>query len=293
MSSVAVSVGDRLGSTLFLAALVHGVVILGVTFGSAPFGSDDTLPSLNVTLIVETRNAEPAPDDGDFLAQRSQRGSGSAAPGERPTTTLPAEDASTRSGDSRGADAADAQPAEPAPALEQLATHEPNDTRLRALPQATEQAAAEPRTPAAMLNNPAAPALAAEIDTRVELPEEHDRELVVSPSTRESDLAAYLDSWRRRVERVGTANFPLIGDRNTRPALEVAIGKDGNLRDVVVLRSSGDTVLDQAALRILRLAMPFDPLPESIGRRYDVLRFAYEWDFSGVAGADTGLSGAD
>ena len=49
---------------------------------------------------------------------------------------------------------------------------------------------------------------------------------------------------------------------------------------IVVRRSSGDKALDQAALKILRLAAPFAPLPESIRKDYDVLRFAYEWDFS-------------
>jgi protein TonB len=46
-----------------------------------------------------------------------------------------------------------------------------------------------------------------------------------------------------------------------------------------VRRSSGDKALDQAALRILRLAAPFAPLPDVIRADYDVLRFAYEWDF--------------
>jgi protein TonB len=65
-----------------------------------------------------------------------------------------------------------------------------------------------------------------------------------------------------------------------RPTLEVVIGADGRLNDIVVRRSSGDRALDQAALKILRLAAPFDPLPQSIRANYDVLRFAYEWDFS-------------
>ena len=44
-------------------------------------------------------------------------------------------------------------------------------------------------------------------------------------------------------------------------------------------RSSGDKALDQAALKILRLAAPFDPLPANVRKNYDVLRFAYDWDF--------------
>jgi protein TonB len=65
-----------------------------------------------------------------------------------------------------------------------------------------------------------------------------------------------------------------------RPTLEVVIAADGRLDDIVVRRSSGDTALDQAALKILRLAAPFPPLPPSIREHYDVLRFAYEWDFA-------------
>jgi protein TonB len=57
------------------------------------------------------------------------------------------------------------------------------------------------------------------------------------------------------------------------------IRADGTLKSIVVRRSSGDQALDQAALKILRLAAPFDPLPANVRKDYDVLRFAYDWDF--------------
>ena len=94
--------------------------------------------------------------------------------------------------------------------------------------------------------------------------------LIATPSTRQSGLAEYLDGWRRRVERIGTANYPtqLLGDIDAgRPTLEVVIAADGRLDDIVVRRSSGDKALDQAALRILRLAAPFAPLPPTHPRR--------------------------
>jgi len=46
------------------------------------------------------------------------------------------------------------------------------------------------------------------------------------------------------------------------------------------LRSSGIRRLDQAAVDILRLSGPFDPFPEILRNDYDVLRFAYEWQFT-------------
>jgi protein TonB len=105
-----------------------------------------------------------------------------------------------------------------------------------------------------------------------------------SPSTREAALAAYLDGWRQRVERIGTLNFPTQARSqgfNNNPTLEVTIGAGGQLEAIVVRRSSGNSALDQAALTILRSAAPFEPLPDAIRAEYEVLRFAYEWDFGG------------
>jgi protein TonB len=61
--------------------------------------------------------------------------------------------------------------------------------------------------------------------------------------------------------------------------LEVAIRADGTLQEVLVRRSSGHRELDVAAVRIVRLASPFDPFPPAMRARYPMLRFAYEWQF--------------
>ncbi len=57
---------ERLGSTLFLAALVHGVVILGVTFTATPLNDEVAAPSLNVTLVLDTEREELAADTASF-----------------------------------------------------------------------------------------------------------------------------------------------------------------------------------------------------------------------------------
>ena len=64
---------------------------------------------------------------------------------------------------------------------------------------------------------------------------------------------------------------------------------DRQLDEVVVRRSSGSTVLDQAALNILRRASPFDPFPEAIRIDYDQLRFAYKWQFNGPGSSSAAL----
>jgi periplasmic protein TonB len=275
---------ERLGSTLFLAALVHGVVILGVTFTAATTG-DDTVPSLNVTLVVDTGREELAADTADFIANRDQLAAGQAARGLRPTSALSADQPTTQLGDPLGADAADGTPRDEARSAEQLVSRAEGGEPVPELPQPTDAPAPAPQRAAALVQQAAPQTTAMEVGLRAELPDGNDdaRTLIATPSTRQSGLAEYLDSWRRRVERIGTANYPseLLGNLHAgRPTLEVVIGADGRLDDIVVRRSSGDKALDQAALKILRLAAPFPPLPPSIREDYDVLRFAYEWDFA-------------
>ncbi|HEY8520504.1 MAG TPA: TonB family protein [Gammaproteobacteria bacterium] len=274
------TVADRLGSTLFVAALAHGVVILGVTFTAGITEEPKVLPSLNVTLVVDAPSQE-APEDAKTLAARAMKGGGQAALGERPTTTLAAGDALPQLGDPAGADPTDGTPTDTA-AAELLATRAPAERSTPRDP--AEQAADTPSRAAVLMDQQAERTLAAEVDVRAELEKRDERVLIATPNTRESTLAPYLEAWRRRVERIGTANFPyesITGDTSQRPTLEVAIGADGQLEDIVVRRSSGNGALDQAALTILRLAAPFEPLPPEIRRNYDVLRFAYEWEFLG------------
>ena len=109
-------------------------------------------------------------------------------------------------------------------------------------------------------------------------------ELWITPDTRAATLAPYLDGWRRKVERIGTLNYPTVArvaGAQTSPVVEVGIAADGKLDRVLIRRSSGNPELDQAALAILKLASPFDPFPPELAAKYRVLRFAYEWQFSG------------
>jgi len=280
---------DRLGSTLFLAGLAHGVVILGITFSTPRAPETSSLPSLNVTLVVDTTELDSPPPDTEWLAQADQEGGGAPRDGLRPTTTLTADQPDTLMGDPNALDAVDGRPREAAAAAEEILTRGDAERQVAAVPKATEAAAAEAETRAALLDRSAPETLVLEIDDVAALPAA-DGPDALAPSTRESSLAAYLDAWRRRVERVGTVNFPATlrqRDGIGRPTLEVAIGADGTLTEIVVRRSSGEGALDQAALTILRLAAPFDPLPNEITSRYDELRFAYEWDFSGNAPGPT------
>ena len=72
--------GNHLSSTMFLAALFHGVVIMGVTFTGVddPFVSDDAT-TLEVVLITGEYEKQRAPDDAQLLAERNLSGSGNVS----------------------------------------------------------------------------------------------------------------------------------------------------------------------------------------------------------------------
>ena len=275
----------RLSSTLFVTALAHGIIILGITFSSTIDDSPGDSPVLKVSLV--TGPADEPVDDAEYLSNLDQAGSGDTLDSRRPVTSISTADLMNLEGDQRGADVRDARERAPAAAVDQLMTSGDADQQINAEPNATDDTASRPEIAANMLNVNSGQSRSAELDVRMEAPL-NDTDDPTGPSTVRSNLAVYLSDWRNRVERIGTANFPrefLVGNQATRrPMLEVAIAANGDLKDIVVRQSSGDRAVDQAAVNILRLAAPFDALPASVEQAYGEIRFAYEWDFFQAGG---------
>jgi protein TonB len=272
---------DRLPAMLFLAALIHGVLIIGIAFNPALTDEFAEAISLEVTIVAEADQRIDRPDRAEYLAQASQTGRGNTAEQVRPSApskaASPIENPGTETGDS----------------------FEDSNDRLRAADELllsnSEQAEPFSEAPRIEPRPEEASALALERGSDVTLPlpeadqatlEIHDdnpRELVVSADTREAVIAPYLDNWKRRIEAVGDAYFPELGevdDLSGSPTLEVVIDASGDLDDVVIRVSSGSAAIDEAALDILRRAAPFDPFPAEIREEYDSLRFAYKWLFA-------------
>jgi protein TonB len=273
-------VNDRITTTLFLAALFHGIVILGVTF-ALPRSDDKSTPTLEVLLLPgdATRAADnPA---AQYLAQRSQQGSGTTDERVRPANPASSAISAQQAGLPDGNSNEFREAVEGQRAAEVLSSRsDRSETDYRSGDAQPTQSA---QAPLALTQTPPRPIATNATDTTLRLRgRKADGAYEVVPNTRESELAPYLDAWRRKVERLGTLNFPPTArDKKDigNPVLEVAILPDGTLGAVVVRRSSGRKDIDQAALSILRLASPFDPFPQPLRKRYEELRFAYEWQF--------------
>ena len=269
---------DRLATAIFVAALVHGLFILGVRF-AAPSAAENPLPTLEVLLVPEGPEEADNPN-ASYIAQRSQHGSGTGR--DRHRTSLPESSASLleNEGVPEG-DALDSRVSTETIGGTQLLSSRSSESRRTISGAETEQAAASSvPLEARPLEQVGVNSAAADETVRLRGDPSTDDRLLAD--TRESLIAGYLDGWKRRVERVGTLNFPNEARRrgmSGNPVLEVAISADGSLDQVLVRRSSGHRELDNAALVIVRLASPFDPFPPAMRERYPVLRFAYEWQF--------------
>ena len=277
-------VRDRLFVMLFLTALAHGLVILGLTFNSS-LGHGGGAPGLEVLLVSDEVPDADRNDSATYLAQRSQLGSGNTrdavAPRNRASALpIPKQDGVTDGnslapkGDVSGSDeervlTTSGWSAQVQYVADEGSTGHSNDRPLLLDQQTAEQPGPEDEGPA-QLRGP-----------------KRD-ELWTTPDTKAAELAPYLDGWRRKVEHIGTIHFPRVArgavGQKANPVIEVGINADGSLDKAEIRRSSGSVELDNAALQTLKLAAPFDPFPPDLARQHQVLRFVYEWRYTGGGG---------
>jgi protein TonB len=261
---------DRIVTMLVLAALLHGLVILGITFAPPRQAKGDLEQGIEVLLVSDELPETAANDSAIYLSQRTQTGSGNT--NERVRAQMPQPE----------------QPGSPAQTAASTNADSLEDQVLAA--NATEGSARlQTQPPATTAAVPVSAALNASraTDEALRLRGERRDELYVTADTRASNLAPYLDAWRRHVEHVGTINYPSVAQRKGmqgNPVIEVTIARDGRLESAKILHTSGHPEIDAASLDILRLASPFDPFPTELARDYRVLRFAYEWQFTSGRG---------
>ena len=108
------------------------------------------------------------------------------------------------------------------------------------------------------------------------------RKKFIGARVEEYRFAQYVEDWRLKIERIGNLNYPdaAKGRLYGSLVLSVIIKANGDLDRVEVSRSSGKSLLDDAARRIVQMAAPFAAFPESIRRDTDVLEITRTWTFT-------------
>lgn len=273
---------DKFSIALFIAISAHALMVMIIGF-------DFSLPSpkpktLEVTLVQHTTKA---PQEADFIAQANQQASGTELRKQKLTTTENARFLSDT-----------IQEISP-PVQPQLASKKPIDepSLLATKDQEAvfeivnesekeaktleEQFRGETQIPSHLSNDIAT--LEALLDQQRQSYAKRPRiRRLTSVSAKAAVDAQYLDDWRRRIERIGNIHYPKEAKRNHlygELRLAVILLPNGYVDDIEVLHSSGIRVLDDAAMRIVRLAEPFQVFPSELKKDVDKLEIIRTWRF--------------
>lgn len=276
------NIADRFSIALFFAISVHVLLVMFVGF-------DFELPTpkaktLEITLVQhKTEKSEEA----DFIAQANQLGSGTELRKQKLTTT---EDARFIADDIYEI----TPPVQP-----QLASSQPKvDNRTistknsEAVFKVIDEASNEAKTLAEQfLGETQIPShLTTDIATLEALLDKQRQAYAKRPrirrltsvSAKAAIDAQYLDDWRRRIERIGNIHYPSEAKRDKlygQLRLAVMIQPNGYVENIEILQSSGILILDDAAMRIVRLAEPFTSFPSELAAEVDKLEIIRTWQF--------------
>lgn len=284
---------DRLSFTVFVAIMAHALLIFGLTFSLPKPG--DLSPTLEITLA--NYKSETAPENAQFLAQHNQEASGTELANQELTTDQQADFAAPQ-----------IKPINPVPQVQSASQQQATQAQLitsvsNAARQTQQQADTESQRPEdereghpdeQPLITPEIASLQAKLDRqRQEYAKRPRLRRLTSVATKTAPEAEYLLSWSRKIEQVGNDNYPqqALTQRITgKLRMAVTINANGTIRDLELSESSGIGMLDEAALQIVRLAAPFDPIPPEVRENYDQLQIIRTWSFE-IDGLSTASAG--
>lgn len=273
---------DKFSVALFIAISFHVLMVMLIGFDFKP-----PSPKPNTLEVTLVQHSTSAPDEADFIAQANQQASGTELRKQKLTTTENAQFLSDTIQDIAPPIQPQLASAEPVNEPNLLATKnqksafEVRDDSKREPKTLEEQFRGETQIPSHLSNDIAT--LEALLDQQRQAYAKRPRiRRLTSVSAKAAIDAEYLDDWRRRVERIGNIHYPEEAKRNQiygQLRLAVSLLPNGRVDSIEILQSSGVRVLDDAAMRIVRLAEPYQAFPVELKREVDKLEIIRTWRF--------------
>lgn len=123
---------------------------------------------------------------------------------------------------------------------------------------------------------------AAAIEKQIDQYNKRPRRKEISPATKEVEYATYYAAWRDKIEKVGTDNYPpeARGKLYGELIITVSIWSDGRIENITIHKSSGQAVLDKAAIRIFKIAAPYGQFSEKMREKYQVFDITTRFIFA-------------
>ena len=260
----------------------HAFLIVGLGLRIAGMQRWDEPHNVMDVVLVNAKSAT-RPKKADALAQANLDGGGNTDKKLRAATPLPALE---QREPSRELHAAEGRVKQLEAEAKELMTRLKSDVavaRIDPQPAAKPDAKADAQARDLMEKSLEIERLEAQIRREHQAYQERPKRTFVGARAAEYRFAQYVDNWRRKIERIGNLNYPAEAKANRiygSLQLTVAIKADGEVESVEINKSSGHKVLDQAAVRIVRLAAPFDRFPQNIRADTDILHITRTWTFT-------------
>jgi periplasmic protein TonB len=272
-----------LDATMQVAVLasigLHVAVILGVGYKLPRLPAYDAPHNvLDVVLVNAKTTAKPT--KADALAQANLDGGGNTDEKLRAATPLPTQQSTETT---RELKAAESRMKQLELEAKEIMTRMSSRTQVATAEIQPEAAKSDPEARDLVQKSLEIARLEAQIRRDMQAYQERPRKNFVGARTTEYRFAHYVDNWRQKVERVGNLNYPEEAKaRRLFGKLQMTVGirANGEVESVEINKSSGQKVLDQAALRIVRLAAPFERFPDNIRRDTDILYITRTWTFT-------------
>ena len=260
---------DRMAMTVFFAIALHAIIILGITFGRYDEPPpENILPTLDITV---SSRSTPPPDEADYLAQTSQDGGGNTTEKVKPTQAVPEQ-------------APAVMPQQPVPSPTQVVATDTAVTKIHQEKQETPEPVKPDVTATELIERSKEIAnLSEQLKESMQAYAQRPEHIYVNARTKEYKYANYMSDWVKKIERVGSLNYPDEARRaglSGKLKMDVTINADGTVRNISIMRSSGHKVLDEAAIRIVNLAAPFPPFPKENIKDSDIIHITRNWGFS-------------
>ena len=263
------------------ASIAIHAVLLTIRFRPFdPARLQDRTPPLEVALVNAKSKVKPTV--ADILAQANLDGGGNTDLNRRAKTPLPVLPKATATGEiavaSQRLDVLEREARE-------LMTRIKSAPAAPAMPKPVEvpEPSAPPSANELMQRTLEAMRLEARVAKEIEVYQQRPKRRFVGARAEEYRLARYVEDWRAKIERIGNLNYPeaarqlkLYGSL----LLTVSIRSDGSVEGVEINRSSGQRVLDAAAVKIVEMSAPFAAFPPDIKRDTDVLHITRTWMFT-------------
>lgn len=257
----------------------HLFLIVGLGFKLPSIPRWDAPHNVMDVVLVNAKSATK-PQKADALAQSNLDGGGNTDQKLRARSPFPTVD---ERDPSRELKAAETRMKRLEQEAKQLMTQMKSKAQVAAIEVAPEGASKDAEARDLVQKSLEIARLEAQIRRDYQAYQERPKRKFVGARASEYRFAQYVDNWRLKIERVGNLNYPqeakarkLYGSLQ----LTVAIKADGEVESVEINRSSGHKVLDQAAIRIVRLASPFDRFPGNIRTDTDILHITRTWTFT-------------